>query len=97
MINQTTRPATPVQHVVPQPSLDVEAIQREIAAGYINEQPHPSASLRILNYSQRAQFDWRWNAETMQCRGLIGALAEGHWQRQAPGEWVMYEKGQGFA
>lgn len=71
MINQTTRPATPVQHFVPQPSLDVDAIQREIAAGYITEQQHPSAPLRILNYSQRAQFDWRWNAETLQCRGLI--------------------------
>lgn len=58
-------------HFVPQPSLDVEAIQREIAAGYINEQSHPYAPLRILNYSQRAQFDWRWNAETMQCRGLV--------------------------
>lgn len=58
-------------YFVPQTSLDVEAIQREISAGYINEQQHPSAPLRILNYSQRAQFDWRWNAETMQCRGLI--------------------------
>lgn len=59
-----------MEHVI-QTSLDVEAVQREIAAGYINEQVHPSAPLRILNYSQRAQFDWRWNAETMQCRGLI--------------------------
>lgn len=50
---------------VPQPSLNVEAIQQEVAAGYINEQLHPSAPLRILNYSQRAQFDWRWNAATM--------------------------------
>lgn len=49
----------------------VAAIQDEIASGYINEQAHPSAPLRILNYSQRAQFDWRWNAATMQCRGLI--------------------------
>lgn len=71
---QSSKEATltgPVQAIVPQPSLDVEAIRREIAAGYINEQSHPSAPLRILNYSQRAQFDWRWNAETMQCRGLI--------------------------
>lgn len=55
----------------PAPPLDVDAIQREIEAGYINEQRHPTAPLRILNYSQRAQFDWRWNTETMQCRGLI--------------------------
>jgi hypothetical protein len=51
--------------------LDVDAIQREIVAGYIKEEQHPAAPLRILNYTQRAQFDWRWNNETMQCRGLI--------------------------
>lgn len=51
--------------------LDVDAIRREIDAGYISEQLHPSAPLRILNYTQRAQFDWKWNTETLQCRGLI--------------------------
>lgn len=71
MIQNKPSSATPMHDFVPQPSLDVGAIQAEIEAGYINEQPHPSAPLRILNYSQRAQFDWRWNAETMQCRGLI--------------------------
>ncbi len=60
-----------MQGSVSQPSLDIEAIEREIAAGYIDEHPHPTAPLRILNYSQRTQFEWRWNAETMQCRGLI--------------------------
>ncbi len=71
MIQKNAEPATPVQHCFPQASLDIDAIQKEIASGYINEQPHPFAPLRILNYSQRAQFDWRWNKETMQCRGLI--------------------------
>jgi T4 RnlA family RNA ligase len=71
MNSETTESKTPVQRFVTQPFLDLEAVQREIAAGYITEQSHPSAPLRILNYSQRAQFDWRWNAETMQCRGLI--------------------------
>jgi len=52
-------------------ALDIDAIQREVADGYINEQRHPTEPYRILNYSQRAQFDWRWNNETMQCRGLI--------------------------
>jgi len=33
--------------------------------------------------------DWRIH--------LIGALAEGHWQRQDVATWVMYEKGEGFA
>lgn len=51
--------------------LDVDAILAEIDAGYINRQKHPTAPLWILNYSQRAQFDWHWTKETMQCRGLI--------------------------
>lgn len=57
--------------LVGQISIDFEAVSREVQAGFISEQRHPSAPLRILNYTQRAQFDWRWNAETMQCRGLI--------------------------
>lgn len=52
-------------------TIDPDAIRREIAAGYISEQRHPEWDLRILNYTQRCQFDWRWNAQTMQCRGLI--------------------------
>lgn len=51
--------------------INVEAIQREIAAGYISDQVHGHAPLRILNYTQRAQFDWHWTTETRQCRGLI--------------------------
>jgi RNA ligase len=52
-------------------TIDHHAIRREIEAGYISEQHHPEWSLRILNYTQRCQFDWRWNTQTMQCRGLI--------------------------
>ncbi len=52
-------------------TVDHHAIRREIEAGYISEQHHPEWSLRILNYTQRCQFDWRWNSQTMQCRGLI--------------------------
>lgn len=48
-----------------------QAIKQEIALGYISEQRHPSAPLRILNYTQRAQYEWRWNPETVKCRGLI--------------------------
>jgi RNA ligase len=51
--------------------IDESAIIREIDAGYISEQRHPGGWLKILNYTARAQFDWRWNAQTMQCRGLI--------------------------
>lgn len=52
-------------------NLNVDAILDEINNGYISAQAHPSAPLTILNYTQRAQFDWRWNEQTVQCRGLI--------------------------
>lgn len=51
--------------------IDFDAIDREIQAGYINVQSHPSGRLRVLNYSQKAQYEWRWNEATMACRGLI--------------------------
>ncbi len=51
--------------------LDVDAILEQIDAGYIRMNPHPTADLRILNYTQHAQYDWHWTPETMQCRGLI--------------------------
>lgn len=61
----------PKQLVAPALAIDFDAVAREVAAGYISEQQHPSAPYRILNYTQHAQFDWRWNQETIQCRGLI--------------------------
>lgn len=39
--------------------------------GYIRETFHPSLDLRIINYTEKAQFDNEWNAVTTQCRGLI--------------------------
>lgn len=71
MIPNEPSSKNPIHNFVAQPALDIEAVEHEIAAGYISAQAHPLAPLRILNYTQRAQFDWRWNAQTMQCRGLI--------------------------
>lgn len=51
--------------------LDFEKIATEIAGGYISSQPHHHLPLKILNYTQQTQFEWRWNAQTMLCRGLI--------------------------
>jgi len=51
--------------------IDFAAVDKAIEDGYIKVQHHPTAPLRILNYSQKAQFEWRWTPETMACRGLI--------------------------
>lgn len=39
--------------------------------GYIRRQIHPTLPLAILNYSEKAQYEQRWNDVTLNCRGLI--------------------------
>lgn len=51
--------------------IDFDKIREEITNGYIKVQKHPSADLFIYNYGIKTQIDWRWNPETMVCRGLI--------------------------
>lgn len=42
-----------------------------IADGFVREQFHPSLPLRILNYTERTQYERAWSEVTRQCRGLI--------------------------
>lgn len=51
--------------------MNFDAIREQVEQGFISWQKHPSADLYILNYTQRAQYDWHWTPETMACRGLI--------------------------
>lgn len=52
--------------------LDYGLLLRMREEGYVREQVHPDFNnLRILNYTEKAQFDNRWNEVTMVCRGLI--------------------------
>lgn len=48
-----------------------EELDAELHAGYVKEQKHPSLPLVILNYTDKATYDRRWNNVTMHCRGLI--------------------------
>jgi RNA ligase len=52
-------------------ALDFDKINKEVANGFIAVQRHPVAPYRILNYTQKAQYEWHWTPETRQCRGLI--------------------------
>lgn len=38
---------------------------------YIRENVHPTLDLKIINYTEKAQYDNEWNTVTAQCRGLI--------------------------
>lgn len=51
--------------------IDLDKINKAVSDGYVYAQEHPAAKLRIYNYSQKAQFEWHWPPEVMQCRGLI--------------------------
>lgn len=52
--------------------IDMDAVAAEIDAGYVTERSHPEfPALRILNYTDRCQFDRHWNDVTRVTRGLI--------------------------
>ena len=54
--------------------LDWNKIKEYIKGGYISVQQHPTADLRIYNYTHKTQYKSFWNNETKQCRGLITDL-----------------------
>lgn len=47
------------------------ALELEILEGYVKSQQHPFLPLTILNYTDKATYERRWNAVTLHCRGLI--------------------------
>lgn len=52
--------------------LNPEDLTKEIEAGYVRERLHPlDPSYAIYNYTEKAQYERRWNDITKACRGLI--------------------------
>lgn len=51
--------------------LDPALLACSLDGGYVREQIHPTLPLRILNYTEKAQFEREWNEVTRQCRGLV--------------------------
>lgn len=51
--------------------LDTVLLDQMLAEGYVRVQKHPRLPLYIYNYTEKAQFDKRWNDATLSCRGLI--------------------------
>ncbi|WZB39650.1 RNA ligase [Streptomyces phage Cursive] len=48
-----------------------DLLDQMVNEGFVRVQTHPVLPLRILNYSEKAQFAGKWNACTLACRGLI--------------------------
>jgi len=57
------------------PTLDTifapDALDAALTDGYVRLQHHPELPLRIFNYTEKAQYEHRWDAVTLTCRGLI--------------------------
>jgi len=51
--------------------LDEVLLEEMLKARYVKQHQHPSLPLKILNYTQSAQFESLWNDVTRTCRGLI--------------------------
>ncbi|MEV6405550.1 RNA ligase [Streptomyces bobili] len=51
--------------------IDPALLARCLDEGFVREQTHPTLPLRILNYTEKAQFEREWNQVTLQCRGLV--------------------------
>jgi len=51
--------------------LDQALVEKMLNERYIKEQQHPTLPLRIMNYTQAAQYERLWNDVTRSCRGLI--------------------------
>lgn len=49
----------------------IEKLEVEVTEGYVQRRTHPTLPLDILNYTDKATYDRRWNNVTMHCRGLI--------------------------
>lgn len=51
--------------------MDPELLKQMVAEHFVVKRRHPSLPLHIYNYTAKAQYEWRWNEATEQCRGLI--------------------------
>lgn len=51
--------------------LSIPALEKELEAGYVKRVVHPAFPYAILNYTDKCQYEGRWNDVTRVCRGLI--------------------------
>lgn len=52
--------------------VDMDAVKASVKMGYISERSHPEfPDLRILNYTDKTQWEQAWTPTTLTCRGLI--------------------------
>lgn len=70
-----------------------EELEKAIADGYVVERSHPShEDLKILDYTNKAQFDGVWNDVVCHCRGLIYSKTTGLVVARGPKKFFNYEQ-----
>lgn len=55
------------------PTINTAAVLKAVEDGYVRVQYHPKLPLAILNYTEKTQFEGRWDDTTRRCRGLVVA------------------------
>jgi len=51
--------------------IDPDLLDTMVKEGYIKKTRHPSLPLSVYSYTDKAQYDKKWNQATLTCRGLI--------------------------
>lgn len=51
--------------------LNKEKLDQMVEEGWLISQVHPDFDLTIYNYSQKTQYERKWNKETLVCRGIV--------------------------
>ena len=51
--------------------MNKELLDKYVVEGWLVSQKHPTLPLAIYNYSQKTQYEGRWDDVTISCRGLI--------------------------
>jgi RNA ligase len=68
----------------------LEEIEAEVREGYVKVQAHPTLPLNILNYTDKATYERRWNRVTENCRGLIVNTATDEIVARGPRKFFNY-------
>jgi len=51
--------------------MDLDLLDEMIEQGYVSVRFHNTYNWAILNYTPKAQWEWKWNEVTLQARGLV--------------------------
>jgi len=51
--------------------MNINTLHKYYLDGYLIKQVHPTLPLTIWNYSQKTQFEGKWDEVTLHCRGLV--------------------------